>query len=47
MNRYGRHLSYNAQRLMFLRLLNLADIHAVHDPPNHASPAGMIEFLSF
>ena len=29
MNRYGRRLNYNAQRLMFLRLLNLADIHAV------------------
>jgi len=29
MNRYGRHLNYNAQRLMFLRLLNLADIRAV------------------
>jgi integrase len=29
MNRYGRHLNYNAQRLMFLRLLDLADIHAV------------------
>jgi integrase len=28
-NRYGRHLNYNAQRLTFLRLLNLANIHAV------------------
>jgi integrase/recombinase XerD len=28
-NRYGRHLNYNAQRLTFLRLLNLANIHAI------------------
>jgi len=29
MNRYGRHLNYNAQRLMFLRLLKRAGILAV------------------
>jgi integrase/recombinase XerD len=36
MNRYGRHLNYNAQRSTFLRLLNLADIHAV---PGERSPS--------
>src|ERR1700730_5803583 len=29
MNRYGKHLNYNAQRLTFLRLLNSAGIQAV------------------
>ena len=29
MNRYGRHLNYNAQRLTFLRLLKRAGIRAV------------------
>ena len=43
MNRYGRRLNYNAQRLMFLRLLNLAVIHAV--PGERRSIAPLVPSL--